>query len=792
MKVKNPLSGLSAMMKNKGVGIIPVKVIEDDVIQTNDGLFKAILKVTDPINTDLMSEKLLEKAVQSIRNVLNLLEVGQSLQILISSERIDITQYLQYLDSRIHKLNPENFEDKAMIQRLNGMKAFLQKNSVESKNVKNFYIILESSQDEQAAKDELNHLCREVRTLLRSSKIGVKRLEKEEIQKILYDKLSPCSSLESPYIPGMNLLEWQPHSIRDLEGKYFETDDTYYAFYTLAYIANQVPASWLSRALHAPIDLDISINLRCADKGKVISSTSDKILDLETELAGNLSPEYRQHYENERKSLWKLLERLSGSGENIFDTSFVFSVHSPTLEQLKKDEKKLKNALSGNTLRPRRLDYEDEDIIWYLLPIGYLNRDLHSRICWSLPAESVGAILPFDSQHYNDNKGVLIGFTKDNSPVIYDPYDPKFNNRNHCIMGEPGSGKSFAARLRIGREIACGIVDRIFVIDPENEYRMPNAQVIEFRLGSDFVTNPFHIRSTVLDGDGSDPEERVPVSKYLPRKIDDMMSFFRWIVPDMSPEENSLLVQAIEGCYSDYGLHIKNIDFGLVQTKDQYSLPKVFPTLSDLEKRLEKEPRLERVKTVLQPFINGAYSQMFNGQTNWSMENKITVFDISELSQQVQKPLMDLLLKELWEEIKKDRNERKGLYVDEAWLLADAKNPQTLDFMRGIAKRIRKYGGYLTTITQNVADFFAVGEYGRVIYNASKFKTFFLMSEDDVNALSRIERLSEKEYELLGDEKEKGNGIHLIGSTKLEIQVKATDDEIEYYNLQTEREQVNG
>ncbi|GAA3316179.1 hypothetical protein GCM10020331_012640 [Ectobacillus funiculus] len=77
---------------------------------------------------------------------------------------------------------------------------------------------------------------------------------------------------------------------------------------------------------------------------------------------------------------------------------------------------------------------------------------------------------------------------------------------------------------------------------------------------------------------------------------------------------------------------------------------------------------MERVKATLRPFVNGVYSGIFNGQTNWTLNAEINVLDINELDESIRKPLMDLLLKDLWEEAKKDRNEKVGLYADELWI----------------------------------------------------------------------------------------------------------------------------
>lgn len=268
------------------------------------------------------------------------------------------------------------------------------------------------------------------------------------------------------------------------------------------------------------------------------------------------------------------------------------------------------------------------------------------------------------------------------------------------------------------------------------------------------------------------------VGQYLQRKIADLIPFFRYIYPKMDSTEEADLSEAIRLTYEEI--------CGL--TFDSKELPDQFPILSDLYEiasRSEFEESLSIFRKNLRPYVNGIYKNMFNGHTNWSMDSPLTVLDIHSLSEVIQPQMMYLLLQDIWEYIKIDRNEKKGLYVDEAWKLADPDNPQTLKFMFQLAKRIRKYGGYLTTITQNVEDFFSAKSdsknYGQAIFDNAFFKLFLGLSEKDYKTLKDTGfEFSQKEERILKRKKSKGRGIYMVGSTRVEIQTMPIVDELRF------------
>lgn len=744
---------------------LPINDI-DDIIELEDKSFVKILKVTDPLNTDLLGEDKLIAAISSIQDCCNALNARA--QILISSERIDIEDYLNYLRGKANTA-----DDQYTLERIQKKIEYLESRSLNNNTVLNFYFSIKSQYKKiQDAYDELSDLSKDFYEYLKQGDILVLPLEKKQAMKMFYEKLNPNSSIEAPYTGEMETSDICPDSIRD-RGHYLEMDDMYYSFFTFSRYPDKVEPSWLKRIMNSNASIDLSINLEPADKSKVIDATDKRIRQIEIRLDENIPPKLKKKYEKQEESLNHLLGELDNDSENTFDTTIICSVREKDLEELKSAESRLKTAFSACKLRSRKLKFKGTYLMWYNMPICYSNRQFERKIDWPMQSSTIGSILPFDSSELSENNGILKGFhANKEAPIIYNRYNKyRFNNPNECVLGEPGSGKSFYLQADMLRESTSGNANRLFVIDPEREFFLPNANRVLFKLGSEYATNVFHIRSTVLDSDNDSEDGQNDVGQYLRRKIGDMITFFKWIIPTIEerPTEKAHLIEAITHAYGQKGLNFES-------TK----LPDTFPTLSNLKESLIELFGSDGDWLIdsLYAYIDGPYSSMFNAQTNWGFDSKVTVMDIHELSEDIKKPLMDLLLRDIWEEHKLDRNEYKGLYVDEAWLLADENNQQTMEFLRQIAKRVRKYGGFLTTATQNVDDFLSIGKYGSAIFKNAHFKTFMRLDEKDIEELTKFMTFSEKELKVLGQKKSQGRCIHMASSKRLEMQTKASHDEL--------------
>src|SRR3954447_25258357 len=92
----------AAIFKKKFLNV-PIEEMNAEIIKTSDGKFKTVLKVADPLNVSMMDNKGIEKAIQQTRAALNSLDSLERCQILITSDEIDISQYINELDTKMQK-----------------------------------------------------------------------------------------------------------------------------------------------------------------------------------------------------------------------------------------------------------------------------------------------------------------------------------------------------------------------------------------------------------------------------------------------------------------------------------------------------------------------------------------------------------------------------------------------------------------------------------------------------------------------------------------------------------------
>ena len=171
------------------------------------------------------------------------------------------------------------------------------------------------------------------------------------------------------------------------------------------------------------------------------------------------------------------------------------------------------------------------------------------------------------------------------------------------------------------------------------------------------------------------------------------------------------------------------------------------PVLEDLYNILGKDEKTKNMQIKLIPFVKGSL-KFFNNYTNINLSNKLIIADIYELGEENLKYGLYLFTEFFWDKIKKDRNTKKAIYLDEVWrLIGVTSNKHVANFIYKIFKTIRKFGGSSVAITQDISDLFSLedGVYGKSIINNSSNKIFFSLEEENISILSEYTKLSEKE-----------------------------------------------
>ena len=102
-------------------------------------------------------------------------------------------------------------------------------------------------------------------------------------------------------------------------------------------------------------------------------------------------------------------------------------------------------------------------------------------------------------------------------------------------------------------------------------------------------------------------------------------------------------------------------------------------------------------------YVNGS-AKYFDNQTNVNTKSRFIAYDIRDLNGNLKTQSMLLILDYIWNRLSENRDKGRKTYIyfDEAHLLFQ--DEYSLDYLRMLWKRARKYGGVLTGITQNVED----------------------------------------------------------------------------------------
>ena len=410
------------------------------------------------------------------------------------------------------------------------------------------------------------------------------------------------------------------------------------------------------------------------------------------------------------------------------------TTYSKNKEELKNQINKIEEILQNSGLKSKKSYFRQEQTILANLPLNKNNDDIKKAVKKNILTDGIRGTYPFITSTIYDEKGILYGTDiNSNSLIIIDKFDrEKDKNSNTCIFGSSGSGKSYFTKIQILRNYILNINQ--YIIDPEREYekisKSLNGSLIKIGPASKTYINIFDIREDSLE----ENEEG-----YLATKLNKLIGFFKLIFKDITEEERTELENKIIKIYKN-----KNIDFNdnSLFKNNKFKTNTDMPILEDLYKELN-----EKMKKKIEPFITGSL-KCFNNYTNIELNNKLIIGDIYELGEENIQYGMYIFIELFWDKIKKDRNSRKIIYLDEIWrLIGVTSNKETASFIYKIFKTIRKYGGGATAITQDVSDLFSLeeGAYGKSILNNSELKLFFSLEEENIKTLEKYVDINQKE-----------------------------------------------
>ncbi|OIP86300.1 hypothetical protein AUK57_00815 [Candidatus Saccharibacteria bacterium CG2_30_41_52] len=497
-------------------------------------------------------------------------------------------------------------------------------------------------------------------------------------------------------------------------------------------------SGWLDSLINFNHDADISYHLHEVNALSALPKLHRKITELESTKramirAGKI---IGSEITDPLDSAIELRDKIQRGQEKLFQISIYVCVRAESLEELNKTTKLLETTLSSRLFYSKTARYQQLEALQSILPRAEDKMNQKRN----LDSSSAALTFPFMSSELVQETGILYGVNKsNNSLVILDRFS--LHNANSIVFAQSGSGKSYATKVEILRQLMQGT--KVIVIDPEREYKRladsVNGTYIKISSTSKQKINPFDLTTTFRKIND------------LSEHVQDLTEVIGLMAEGLSSREKAAVDKAILKIYK--------------KAKDTQ------PLLEDLYSELQKLGQLKLCER-LEKYISGSLAEVFNSQTNINLENRLVIFDIKDLPESLRQIMM-LIVSNFVQNQVKARPERRLLVIDEGWMLLE--HEESARFVSGLVRRARKYYLGVSIITQQANDFLH-NDYGRAIASQSALR--ILMKQDTTTIKNVASEFNLSEYEesfLLTCER--GDALIIADQNHVAVKIVASDKE---------------
>lgn len=536
-------------------------------------------------------------------------------------------------------------------------------------------------------------------------------------------------------------------------------------FYVYAY-PRMLYTGWISTIINMDEEIDISMHIYPVESQIVLENLRKKVSQLEAGIQidnekGRVRDPGKQAAILDAE---EMRDKLQVGEERFFRLAFYFTIYASSLEELDFLEHKVETSLGQQLVYTKPATVQMEQGLSSVVPQA---QDL-LKVHRNMNTGALGTSFPFTSADLTQDNGVLYGINMHNSGlVIFDRFT--LENANMVVFAKSGAGKSFTVKLEALRSMMMG--SEVIIIDPENEYqRMCDAvggSYVRLSLSSETRINPFDLPH-VIDKEEADNVLRANLItlhgllRLMMGGAQAQLVGSGGFAPAMTPNEEADLDQALIATYAKAGI-----------TNDPLTHNTKPPTIVDLyETLLHMQGSGPQLAQRLRKYTSGTFAGIFSQQSNVDVSNKLVVFNIRDLEDELRPVAMYIVLNYIWNKTKADQRKRM-LIVDEAWQLM--KYEDSANFMFSIAKRARKYYLGLTTISQDVEDFMS-SKMGRAIVSNASMQILLKQSTSAVDVLADTFKLTSEEKKRLSNFPV-GQGLLFAGSNHVHMQVIASPTE---------------
>ena len=485
----------------------------------------------------------------------------------------------------------------------------------------------------------------------------------------------------------------------------------------------------------------LSIDIIPVATDEAVREVERKMLGVETNITNwqrrqnannNFSAIVPYDMEQQRRETKEYMTDLTSRDQRMM-LSVLTIVHlADTKAELDADTDALLKVAADHMCQMAVLRYQQLDGLNTALPIGTRKIDTFR----TLTTESLAVFMPFKVQEIQEPGGIYFGENAISHNLILCNMK-NLLNQSMMLLGIPGSGKSFFAKLLIVA-IALSTKDDIIILDPEGEYtplvKALGGSVMCFAVGGSDWLNAMAMEEGY--GEGS------PVAF----KSQFIMSLLKQIDPDGIREHHKSI---IDRCVA-------------LVIQDQKKTGKV-PTLCTLREKLLEQPEQEArdLALTMELYTSGSLN-IFAHETNVDTRNRIQSYDIHDLGEELKQPgfvtITDAMINRVnynWAHGKKTH-----IFVDEFHIAYE--NEYSGNFFTSAWRQFRKRNAAPCAITQNVEYMLDSVQASTMVSN-SEFVVMLNQAESDQERLSKLLNISPEQMSYVNGS-EAGCGLMRYGS----------------------------
>ena len=708
---------------------IPVRRLYADGIFQYGSKFSKVIRFSD-INYAIASREDKMSMFLGYSELLNALDTGSTTKITINNKR----------------LNRQNFESEILLpltgDPLDGFREeyneMLMGKVTDSSNsvVQERYVTLSVHKKTiEEARTFFDRVTADVTTRLSHLDSRSEELDAVERLRVLHDFYR--TGHETEYRMDLQDYTRKGHSFKDaicpdsLEFKkdHFVMGDKFGRVLFLREYASYIKDSMITELTSLNRTMMLSIDVIPVPTDEAVREMQTRLLGVETNVTNwqrrqnnnnNFSAVVPYDLEQQRKETREMLDDLTTRDQRMM-FAVVTLVHlADSKEELDADTEALQSIARKHLCQLAPLAWQQMDGLITALPIGLRRIDALR----TLTTEALAVLMPFKAQEVRDRGGIYYGQNVISKNLII-ANRKELLNGNGFVLGVSGSGKSFTAKREM-LNLALATDDDIIVIDPESEYR-PLIESLGGEVVNISATSKNHINALDMEagyGDGDNP---------VVLKSEFLLSLCEQLVGSagrLTAKEKSIIDRCTAQCYREY-------------IRSGYRAAP--PTLRDFHAELLKQPEEEArdVALAIELFTEGSLNT-FAKPTNVDTNSRILCYDIHDLGKQLLPVGMLVVLDSIFNRIIRNRALGKNtwVYIDEIYLLFQ--HEYSSNFLFTLWKRVRKYGGCCTGLTQNVDDLLQ-SHTARTMLANSEFLVMLNQASTDRMELAKLLSISENQ-----------------------------------------------